>query len=76
MGMGKYLGANAHCVSIQGDKAHWAASLIQLKGDNQAALALVKDAHVYEWSKHIDVVYHNICDLHKWNQIHVDFMPN
>ena len=76
MGMGKYLGANSHCVSIQEDEAHRASSPIQLRGDNQAALTLVKDAHVHERSKHIDVSYHNIRDLHKRNQIQVDFVPS
>ena len=30
---------------------------VQLHGDNQASLTLVKDANVYERSKHIDVAY-------------------
>ncbi len=76
MGMSKYLGANSHRVSIQEDKAHQAASLIQLRENNQAILTLIKDAHVHEQSKYIDVFYHNICDLHKHNQIQVDFVPS
>jgi len=74
MGMGKYLEANSHCMSIQENKAHHASSLIQLREDNQATLTLIKDAHVHEQSKHINVFYHNICDLHKCNQIQVDFV--
>lgn len=33
-------------------------------------------ARVHERSKHIDVAYHNIRDLHKRNQIWVDFVPS
>ena len=28
---------------------------VQIKGDNQGALALVKNPHLYERSKHIDI---------------------
>ncbi len=76
MGLGKYLGVNPHRVSIQEDETHRENTPLQLKGDNQAALTLVKDAHVHERSKHIDVAYHHIRDLHKRNQIQVDFVPS
>ncbi len=76
MGMSKHLGNNPHRVSIREDEAHQAASPLQLKGDNQAVLTLVKDAHVHERSKHIDVAYHHIRNLHKRNQIQVDFVPS
>lgn len=67
---------NLHHVSIQENEAHQTASPIQLREDNQAVLTLVKDTHVHEWSKHIDIAYHNICDLHKQNQIQVEFVPS
>ena len=63
--MNKYFEINLHHVSIQKNKAHQAASFIQLKEDNQAVLILIKNAHVHEQLKHINVFYHNICDLHK-----------
>ncbi len=74
MGMNKYLGVNSHCMSIQENKAHQAALLMQLRKDNQVVLTLIKDTHVHEQSKHINVFYHNIHSLHKHNQIQVDFV--
>jgi hypothetical protein len=32
----------------------------RIKGDNQGALALVKNPHLHERSKHIDIQYHYI----------------
>ncbi len=61
-------------MSIQKDETHRENTSLQLKKDNQAALTLIKDAHVHEWSKHINVVYHHIQDLHKRNQIQVNFV--
>ena len=76
MGLGKYLDSNSYCVSIQENETHREISPLQLRGDNQAVLTLIKDAHVHERSKHIDVVYHHIQDLHQRNQIKIDFMPS
>jgi H2-forming N5,N10-methylenetetrahydromethanopterin dehydrogenase-like enzyme len=36
---------------------------IQMSGDNQGALALAKNLHLHERSKHIDICYHFIRDL-------------
>jgi len=72
--IGKYLEVNSHCVSIQENEAHQASSFIQLKEDNQAVLILIKNIHVHKQSKYINVFYHNICDLHKCNQIQIDFV--
>ncbi len=74
MNIGKYLEVNLHCISIQENEAHWAFSLIQLRKDNQAVLILIKNAHVHEQLKHINVFYYNICNLHKCNQIQVNFV--
>ena len=76
MGLGKYLGSNPYRVSIQEDETHRETSSLQLRGDNQAVLTLIKDAHVHERSKHIDIAYHHIWDLHQRNQIKVDFVPS
>jgi len=70
----KYFEVNLHCMSIQENKAHQTSSFIQLREDNQVILTLIKNIHVHEQSKHIDVFYHNICNLHKHNQIQVDFV--
>ena len=56
-------------VNIIKDKAYKSASPTQIKGDNQAALALVGNKHIHDRSKHIDVNYHNIRDLHERNLI-------
>ncbi|KAI0995983.1 hypothetical protein K3495_g12199 [Podosphaera aphanis] len=34
-----------------------------MRGDNQSAIALAKNPHLHERSKHIDVCYHYIRDL-------------
>jgi len=65
MNMSKYFKINLHHVNIQKNKSHQTASLIQLREDNQVVLILIKNAHVHEQSKHIDVFYYNIHDLHK-----------
>ena len=61
-------------MSIQKNETHWQSSLLQLKKNNQITLTLVKNAHVHERLKHIDVVYHYICNLHLKNQIEMFFM--
>jgi hypothetical protein len=47
----------------------------QIKGDNQGALALVKNPHLHEQSKHIDVQYHYIQDLEARKRIVVSYIP-
>ena len=46
----------------------------QIKGDNQGALALVKNPHLHERSKHIDVQYHHIRDLEAQKRIAVSYI--
>jgi hypothetical protein len=48
---------------------------VQLYGDNQAALTLVKDAHVHERSKHIDVAYNFVRKLWWQRRITVEYVP-
>jgi hypothetical protein len=36
---------------------------VKTRRDNQGALVLVKNPHLYEYLKHIDVAHHYICDL-------------
>jgi hypothetical protein len=42
---------------------------VDTRGDNQGALALVKNPQLHEYSKHIDVARHHIRDLHERNRI-------
>ena len=77
----KYLENNINRVSIVEKKMHQQNLLIQLismqlNDDNQATLTLIKNAHVHERSKHIDVVYHYVRDLYKRNLIRVDFVSS
>ena len=71
-----FIGDYLKRVSIIEDKAHEAASPTQIKGDNQAALALVGNKYIHNRSKHIDVNYYNIRDLHERNLITVSFIPS
>lgn len=47
---------------------------VNLKGDNQAALALIKDAHTHERSKHIDIAFHYVRMLWQKRRISVEFV--
>ena len=44
---------------------------VQVRGDNQGALALVKNPRLHERSKHIDIQYHHIRDLEERKRITV-----
>ncbi|KAI1006420.1 hypothetical protein K3495_g1801 [Podosphaera aphanis] len=48
---------------------------VQMYGDNQGALALVKNPHLHERSKHIDVCFHYIRDLAEKGRLVVDYIP-
>ncbi len=37
-------------------------------------MTLIKNTYMYEWLKYINVVYHYIWDLHKRNQIQINFI--
>ncbi len=50
-------------------------AILELKGDNNGAIALVKNRQVSERSKHIDVAYHHIRDLQKRGKINVSYVP-
>ncbi len=76
MNLTKYLSISHSHVDILEKITHQSVSLTQLKEDNQATLMLIKNAHIHEWSKHIDVAYHHIQDLHKKNQISVNFVSS
>ena len=48
---------------------------MELKGDNNGAISLVKNRQVSERSKHIDVAYYYIRDLHRQGRIDVNYIP-
>ena len=47
---------------------------VQLYGDNQASLSMVKDAQVSERSKHIDTAYHFVRELWRTKRIGISFV--
>ncbi len=74
MNLTKYLSISHSHVNILEKITHQSVSLTQLKRDNQASLMLIKNAHIHKRLKHIDIIYHHIWDLHKKNQISVNFI--
>ena len=69
LGFTIFIGDSLKQVNIIKDKAYKSALPTQIKGDNQAALALVGNKHIHDRSKHIDVNYYNIRDLYERNLI-------
>ena len=48
---------------------------VDIRGDNTGSLALVKNPHLHERSKHIDICYHYTRDLAKQGRIRVSYVP-
>jgi hypothetical protein len=46
-----------------------------LDGDNQGMIALTKNPHLHERSKHIDICYHFIRDLVEKELVDVEYVP-
>ena len=61
LGMPEYVGTNRETVDIH--------------GDNQGALALVKNPYLHERSKHIDVCHHYIRDLAEKRKLEITYIP-
>ncbi len=76
MNLTRYLSISYSCINILEKITHQSVSLTQLKEDNQATFMLIKNAHIHEWLKHIDIAYHHIWNLHKKNQISVNFVSS
>jgi len=76
MNLTKYLSISHNHIDILEKITHQSVSFTQLKRDNQASFMLIKNAHIHERSKHIDIAYHHIRNLHKKNQISVNFIFN
>ena len=45
------------------------------RGDNQGAIALAKNPHLTERSKHIDISYHYVRDLQEKNRVDLKYVP-
>ena len=76
LGFTMFIGDSLKQVNIIEDEVYKSASPTQIKGDNQAALALVGNKHIHDRSKYIDVNYYNIRDLYERNLIIVSFVPS
>jgi hypothetical protein len=48
---------------------------VDIRGDNTGSLALVKNPHLHERSKHIDICHHYTRDLAKQGKIRVSYTP-
>jgi len=48
---------------------------VLMLGDNQGALALVKNPQLHERSKHIDICYHFVRDLAEKEKLKVEYIP-
>jgi hypothetical protein len=48
---------------------------VHMIGDNQGVLALVKNPHLHERSKHIDVCHHYIRDLAEKGKLDITYIP-
>lgn len=48
---------------------------VKMYGDNQGALALVRNPHLHERSKHIDICHHFIRDLAEKKMLVIDYIP-
>jgi hypothetical protein len=61
MGYGNYVAPNHQTVDT--------------RGDNQGAIALTKNPHLTERSKHIDIQYHYVRDLHDKGKVEISYVP-
>jgi hypothetical protein len=48
---------------------------VEMRADNQGAIALAKNPHLHERSKHIDISYHYIRDLEEQKKIKITYVP-
>ena len=76
MKLKKYLKSSVNVINIAENQRHETKFSIQLKSDNQTTNNLMKNAHVHERFKHIDVVYHHIRDLTKKNIVQLNYIFN
>ncbi len=48
---------------------------VEIRADNQGAIALAKNPYLYERSKHIDISYYYIRDLKERKKIKIIYVP-
>ena len=72
----KYFEIELNQMTITQNDKHEIYSSMQLLKDNQIVNLLIKNAHIHEKLNHIDVIYHNIKDLHQKNLIQLNYVSN
>ena len=70
----KYLDIELNQMIIIENIKHEAQSSMRLLKDNQAVNFLIKNVHIHERSKHIDVIYHHVRNLHQKNLIKLNYV--
>ena len=73
MKFAKYLETKLNQMIIVENAKHENNSSMQLFDDNQTINLLVKNAHIHERSKHIDVTYHHVRDSYNKNLIKLNY---
>jgi hypothetical protein len=48
---------------------------VQMLADNQGAIALAKNPHLHQRSRHIDICYHYVRDLVSKGKVKIDYIP-
>lgn len=48
---------------------------VNMRGDNQGAIALTKNPHIHDRSKHIDICYHHIRGLVQKGKLSIKYTP-
>jgi len=74
MGAPDLIGGHKFKPTVKEKTKFMIASPVLIRGDNQAALGLVRDAQITQRSKHIDVAYHYQRDLMKKDRLRVEFV--
>jgi len=49
---------------------------VELKEDNKSTIHQVKNAHLNDRSKHIDIAYHHVRDLQRKGRINISYVPS
>jgi hypothetical protein len=48
---------------------------VRMRADNQGAIALTKNPHLHERSRHIDISYHYVRDLVQKGRVEINYIP-
>ena len=75
MRFSKYLDNENNQINVMKNIEH-KSTAVQFKRDNQTANHLIKNVHIHERFKHIDVAYHHVRDLVKKNLIQLNYVSN